>query len=174
MSAIENTVEEVQDTSELDNFLEEWNERVRIDQLVCNWHVNLYLATGVHLPWRGDIKSVYCTQEDYDRETRTSTINVEKTRKLLAKVQQYAVSQHYKVVKPMDEDDDEFKAVITINENPEIKITYIANRTVVCTPIKEKVYVPATVVPAKFEEKTVGYDCEKISFLAYNTDDDES
>ena len=165
------TVIDTEQDKDLDYFLNRWNRKLKKDALVVDWHVGLYRAYGVELPYTANVDHVYCTQED--RIDGKYVLNVEKTRILIAKVVKYATSLGYNVVKPMKEEDEEFHTIVTISNDPEIKITYIASRTVVCTPIKEKVYVPAEIVPAKFEEKTVGYDCEKISFLAYNTDDIE-
>ena len=166
-------VEEVYSESVLGDFMDRWNKAVERDAIVCDWHVKLYMATGIRPPYFGESRTIYCTQEVRDEDDHSKwNVDVEATRVYLAKVTQYAASRSevFGIEKPeMTETDKEFKLVVTISDDPNIKVTYTANREVVCTPIMKKVYKPQMVTPAKFEEEIVGYNCEKVSFLAIDT-----
>jgi hypothetical protein len=151
--------------TDLERFMERWNEQLEKLAVISNWHAELHVATGYELPYHGDRTSIYCNVYEYD-DNSNGTVNEAATLKNIAKVVQFASSKGYDVQKKYD--DDDFRATITIAEG--IRVSYIANRKVVCTPkVVGKKFHPAVMIPAQAVD-VVEWECDKLSFLAIDTD----
>jgi hypothetical protein len=162
----EQNTEEVQ--NRLDRFLDRWNKKIEREGIIVNWHMELFVATGVDLPWSSERTSMYVNVYGENDDEGNSVVDEEATLKVIAKVVQFASSKGHGIEKKYD--DEDFRAVITLGEG--ITVSYIANRKVVCTPtVVGQKFIAAVVLPAQTVD-IIEWECDKLSFMAIDTSDE--
>lgn len=150
----ENPHEEL-DKMIVQDFLIRDNARIRLD-----WHVRAH-AAGLPIAKYGSTTHVNVTQYD-----DAYNIDEQATIKVFAKVVKYARGLDLPVKK--DYGSNDFNLRIQVSEEPDVEITYYANRDIMCT----KVHIGTEVIPAEPEKVVDKYnwECEKIAFLGIDTD----
>lgn len=141
------------------------------ERTVAQWHIELHEATGYELPYLGNDTWITCNVWVYPEEG-DSYVDEDETVKKLATALNYAVSRGYEVEKKYD--DNYFRIIVMISTEPWIRITYNADRKVVCVPkvVGQKLVPASTVVVEEHVEDIIEWECEKLSFMKVATDRD--
>lgn len=146
------------------------DQRARFNR-AATWHLEALQNGNITPPYRGDETWLNVTEYDYEGTKDTNPnygkVDVEATQLILAKVIKYATKVGAKVEKRYDTHD--FNVEVTATDG--FSIHYYASRETVCERkvIGTKV-IPAITTAERIEE-IVEWECEKVSFLAIDTEE---
>jgi hypothetical protein len=152
-------------TDELSKYQERVaKERAKFDATIL-WHMHAYQEEGIELPYDPADRYIYATVQNWDDEKAEYIVDEEATVQKLARIAKLARRLGFAVKK-----DYSANFTLEIKLMDRCVVRYNANREAICTKkvVGTKI-VPAYTSPERVEE-IVEWDCEKLSLLAVDTD----